>query len=407
VRNARPVLLALVLLAAASRAGAEEVELVPDEPASWRPSNILAPITGLFLGGPGYWYATRRIAVETTPPGAVLDLFYVRASFQKRYEQAEAPVTIVLPSRIQAGPRDSVTIRAMLDGYRHQEVTVRVRSRQEEVAIDLSPLPNSLVALTHAILAGRGALSFVTTEALSFRLQEWDEGLSVVLTETAGTPTAEETIAGLASEIVSSASSQQLGEDLVVRLALGEAARDATAPRSRQAYDEVRRLHSFSLDFVPPDGGAASVERARAALSRLGPGDVAGCAFEFDDALRAALDRAALTRALAPSGAFTDPYLRAALARLGELSPGGVVTLADGTRYRTDVPIELSAAAAQAGEVRGYLALLRAFVGELEPPGHRRVALRGLVAPELGLGRFGAAVDAAELREGRCRGSAG
>ena len=34
-----------------------------------------------------------------------------------------------------------------------------------------------------------------------------------------------------------------------------------------------------------------------------------------------------LSRALTPRGAFTDPYLRAAMRRLGEVSPGGVITL--------------------------------------------------------------------------------
>ena len=111
------------------------VELIPDDPPSWTPTNLLAPITGLFMGGPGYWYKERRLEVETTPPGALLDLFYVRANFQKAYEQAESPVTIILPSRVEAGGRDSVTIRAMLDGYRQNETHVRVRSRQTKVSL--------------------------------------------------------------------------------------------------------------------------------------------------------------------------------------------------------------------------------------------------------------------------------
>ena len=73
----------------------------------------------------------------------MLDLFYVRINFQKGYEQTDAPATIVLPSRIEAGPRDSLTIRALLDGYRQREVHVRVRSRETKVHIDLEPLPNS------------------------------------------------------------------------------------------------------------------------------------------------------------------------------------------------------------------------------------------------------------------------
>ena len=82
------------------------VELIPDEPPAWTPNNLFAPITGFFLGGgPGYWYSKRVVEIETTPPGAVLDLFYVRRNFQKRYEQADAPVRVILPSRIEATDR--------------------------------------------------------------------------------------------------------------------------------------------------------------------------------------------------------------------------------------------------------------------------------------------------------------
>jgi hypothetical protein len=58
----------------------ERVELIPDEKAGWSPSHLFS-----FMRG-GY-YSNRTLHVETSPPGAKLDLFYVRASFQKRYEQ--------------------------------------------------------------------------------------------------------------------------------------------------------------------------------------------------------------------------------------------------------------------------------------------------------------------------------
>jgi hypothetical protein len=130
---------------------------------------------------------------------------------------------------------------------------------------------------------------------------------------------------------------------------------------------------------------------------------VTGCNEIFDAAMREQLDPAALSRALTPRGAFTDPYLRAALKRLGEVSPGGVIRLADGSKFRAALPIELMAAASQAGEVVGYVALLRRFVEELEAPEHRRSALRGLVAPEMGARDFDVVVDSAERRERECR----
>jgi hypothetical protein len=403
VRALGPVLAALLLLLGGGARGEETIELIPDQRASWGATNLFAPITGWFLGGPGYWYSPRRIEVETTPPGAALDLYYVRSNFQKAYEQADAPVTIVLPSRVEATPRDSVTIRALLDGHRQEEVKVRVRSRQSRVLIELEPVANTLVALTHTYLAGRGSLDFLTEEALTFRTEKHGETYSVVFLETALSPEAREGIEEVASSLISSVKGLQLGEDLVVRLTLSEAARRVDLEiRFHQSFDPARSLHRFALNLVPGDGGAEAVRRARAALARITPRQVRGCALEFDTTLRQQLDPAALAQALEPKGAFTDPYLRAATRRLGEVSPGGVVTLTDGTTFRVSVPIELAAAASQTPEARGYLALLRQFVAELEPPANRRRTLRGLIAPELGSARFDTIMDRAEAGERRC-----
>jgi hypothetical protein len=381
------------------------VELVPDDPPSWTPTNLLAPVTGFFLGGgPGYWYDPRQVEIRTTPPGAVLDLFYVRRNFQKRYEQADAPARVILPSRIEATDRDTLTIRALLDGYRQREVQVRIRSREEEVMIDLTPLPNTLVGFSHTAFAGRGSLHFLTREALTFRLQRGGNALAVVLTETAGSPEARESMRGVSSAFVGSVQGQQLGEDLVVRVATTElTASDAFETRSRQSRDPIRGLHLFALDFVPRDGGAGDIERARAALQRIGPDAVAPCALRFDESVRGQLDPAALARALTPTGAYSDRYLRAAMRRLGEVSPGGRIRMRDGSRFDTSQPIELMAAATQPGEALGYLALLRDFVELLEPPDQRRTALRSLIAPELAPSDFELVLESAERSERACR----
>jgi hypothetical protein len=408
VRPLASLLLVSLLFAALAR-GEElvTVELIPDERAGWTARNLVAPLSGLLRGDPGYWYDARKIEVRTTPPGAALDLFYVRRNFQKGYEQADAPALLVLPSRIEAGPRDSVTIRAFMDGYRQKEVNVNVRSGEEKIVIDLEPLANSLVAVTHLYLADRASLSFLTREALTFRVQKREQGYALVLLQTANTPEATGAMKGVHGTLVASLRAQQLGEDLVVRLGLTDRARDAEVNlRSRQDYDSVRRLHSFSLDMVPEDGGATSVQRARAALARVEPQHVSGCAARFDGALREQLEPSALARALAPQGAFTDAYLRAAMKRLGEVSPGGAVVLSDGTTYRTSIPLELVAAASQAAEAKGYLALLRRFVDELEYPPYRRETLRGLIAPEVSPAGFEAMMDEAEAAEQRCLASA-
>jgi hypothetical protein len=378
---------------------------VPQDRAGWSLTNVFAPITGLFLGGPGYWYDARRIEVETVPTGALLDLFYVRRGFQKRFEQAESPVTVLLPSRIEAGPRDSLVVRAALDGYRYGEVSVKIRSRETRIEIQLAPVPNSLVAFSHVSLAGRATLEFLTRAPIAFRLQQGPAGPSLILPQTAALAEARGSLEGVRSALVAGLTPQQLGEDLVVRIELTDLARNGYELRSRQGQDPARGLHSFAVDLVPRDAGAGAVERAREALARIGPADVAGCAVDFDEALRAGLELESLARALAPRGAFTDPFLRAALRRLGEVSPGGAIELTDGTRYRPSLPLELAAAASEPAQAKGYLALLRRFVAELEPADHRVEALHGLVAPELPRPAFDATFAEALARERACRSS--
>jgi len=401
------VLAAALLLDSTGATAAEEVvELIPEDSADLSPTNLFAPFASLVVG-PGYWYKAREIRVETVPEDATLDLFYIRASFQKAYEQAESPVTVRLPSRVEAGRRDLLTIRALADGYQQKEVRVPVRSRQTEVTIELEPVANSLEAISHRYLAGRGTLSFLTKETLTFRMQEDADGFAVVLNGTGLGVGADETIVGVESPLVESLRPQQLGEDLVVRVALADAARnDAVEVRSRQSFDPVRNVHEFSLDLVPADRGVESVNRAKAALARIRSSAVTGCSLAFDRSLRDQLDFAELSRALAADGSFTDPYLREAMKRLGQLSEGGTITMTDGTKFLASAPIELVAAGSRGAEAVGYLAILRSFVGELESPDDRRQALRGLIAPELPPARFDAAMNEAESAEQRCRNGA-
>jgi hypothetical protein len=299
-----------------------------------------------------------------------------------------------------------LNVRALLDGYQQREEKVLIRSRQERIVIDLSPLPNSLVAFAHNYFAGRGSLTFLTKEALTFRVQKRAAGINVVLTETGLQPEAAEAMQGIASALVESVRGQQLGEDLVVRVDLTERGLGDFDARSRQDFDAVRNLHRFALDLVPKDGGAGDIERARQALASIGRADVSGCALEFDDSLRRQLDPADLARALSPSGSYTDKFMRAAMKRLGEVSEGGVIHMRDGSEFHSSIPIELMAAASQPADAIGYLALLRSFVAELEPPAHRRQTLQGLVAPELSPASFERFVTTADQRESTCLGRA-
>jgi hypothetical protein len=347
------------------------------------------------------------VLIETSPEGAMLDLFYVRSNFQKRYEQAESPARVRLPPRIEAGPRDALMVRAFREGYRQKEASVRIHSGQDRIVLELEPLPNTLVAASHTYLAGRGSLAFLAKESLTVRVQERDQGFNVILAETALGKDVSDVFTGMKSPLVEDVEWLQLGEDLLVEVRMPMGRRSGYELRSRQTRDELRDLYFYSVELVPSDGGIDAVRRAREALGRIRVEDVSGCARTFDDALREALDAESLARALSPRGTFTDPYLRAAMKRLVELSPGARVQMLDGSAF-TSSPIELSAAMSQAGQARGYLALLRAFVREIETPVGRNDTLRGLVAPETSPEAFSEALKAAEHREASCdRGSSG
>jgi len=390
---------ALALALGAAAAPVATVDLVPEDRASWRPRNLFAWLR------PGHNFDERSILVETSPADAMLDLFYVRSNFQKRYEQAEAPARVLLPPRVEAGPRDALVVRAFREGFRQKEVSVRIESSEDHLVLELEPLPNTLLAASHVYLAGRASLAFLAKESLTVRVQDGDEGFSVVLAETALAPDVAAALSGIESPLVRGVESLQLGEDLLVQVEMSPGQRVAYELRSRQMRDELRDLYVYSVELIPTDGGVDSVHRAREALARITPSDATGCPRAFDAALRQQLDAAALARALAPRGAFTDPYLRAAMKRLAEVSPGGSIEMADGSSF-TASPIELAAAMSQASQAEGYLALLRAFVRELETPANRLDTLRGLVAPESGAAGFAEAFAAAEQREASCRGGA-
>jgi hypothetical protein len=400
-----PVLLSLALaclnaLVLAAPAGSETVRLVPDDRAGFRARNLFAWLR------PGHSYGDRYIDVTTTPPGATLDLFYVRSNFQKRYEQTEAPSRVVLPKRAEAGPRDAVNIRAFLDGYRQKEVSIRIASTQKQVHIELEPLPNRLEAVSHTYFAGRASLAFLTKESLTVQVQEVEGGFRVILSETAKADGLGGAFAGLRSPLIESIEALQLGEDLLVRAELAPGVSVSKGGRyelrRRQSRDELRDLWVYYVDMVPADGGAEAVARARAALAAISAGDVAGCAARFDQTLRESLDPAALARALAPRGSFTDPYLRTAMKRLGEVSSGGRIAMLDGSSLNPSSAIELTAAMSQPGDALGYLALLRSFVDHLEEPAQRGATLRGLVAPEIDPARWATLLEGADRAERQC-----
>ncbi len=379
----------------------EVLDMSPQSPVPWGLRYLTAPLISIVRGS-DYMYAAREVAIETTPAGGYLDLFYVRAGFQKRFEQAEAPLTILLPSRLETGSRDSLTIRAFAEGYRQKSITLKLRGKIGDVKLDLAPLPNRLDNVASRYFAGRTAVLFLTTEALTFRLQEANDGYGIILTETAISEDARASVSEIKSPLIADSYSQQLGEDLMVKLVMVDDL-SSLEVRSKQSYDAPRDLHIFSVNLVPSGSETDRVERATEALGRLSYDDVSECALEFDNALRKKLDPGHLARALRPSGDFTDRYLRAAMRRMGALSPDGSIEFVDGTRLRPGSTIELELAMSKAAGARGFLAFLRSFVAGLESDGDDRVeSLRSLLAPELRSNQFGEILSEARVAEAAC-----
>jgi hypothetical protein len=379
----------------------EVVDMQPESPPSWSPRNLFMPLTSVFVGGAGYWYDERELVIDTTPSGALVDLFYIRSNFQKLYEQAETPVTVILPPRMESLERDALMIRALAPGHQQRSLTVKVHTRKKEIVLDLDPLPNRLEAVAHRYFAGRGSITFMTAELLEPRLQKRDDGFSVFLAEAGMSEAADATLSSIENALIEETFGQQLGEDLAVRVTLRAESADAIELRSRQAYDAARELHVFAIDLVPADAGAAAVEGALRALARIEASDLSPCSLRYDAELRGRLDAGALSRALEPRGEFTDRYVRAAMRRMGEVAPGGSVEFLDGSRYRPSVPIELDAALSQAGSAIGFLAILRAFSEHLEGE-HAREALRSLIAPELDVAGFADRIEEARGAERSC-----
>ena len=74
----------------------ELLDMSPESPAPWGLRYLSAPLVSVVRGS-DYMYSAREIVIHTTPAGGYLDLFYVRSGFQKRFEQAESPLTVCCP----------------------------------------------------------------------------------------------------------------------------------------------------------------------------------------------------------------------------------------------------------------------------------------------------------------------
>ncbi|MBW2271849.1 MAG: hypothetical protein JRG96_01155 [Deltaproteobacteria bacterium] len=382
-------------------AGAEElqVDLVPK-----RRLKNQAPVF-LALLRPGRYGSERSIRVETVPAGAELELFYLRNGAQLAYKKGSAPLRVRLPRRLKVSELDYFVARARAPGYETQETSVPVISDVTLLQIPLQPLGNELLAAAHSHLAGRTALALDTSELPNLRSYRGADGINVIFLRTA--PGSEELAAALGalrSPHLARVGLLAAGEDLVVQLELTpEAVEQGLDLRVLSAPGASHFSHRTVVVLASPTAAVARVARTRQALARIGGERVFGCGSSFDGALRAALERDALSRALAPGSRTMGPTLRAAMRRLGEISDEGTLQLEDGSTLDLRRPLELELAMSRAAEVRGYLSLLRALCEELEDEQWRATALQGLVAPAEQGQAFPAALSAAQDAEARCR----
>jgi hypothetical protein len=354
-------------VASAEEVEVQEIQLRPPHAAPWGIRNVGAAVTSVF-GLWGYWYGENSITIETVPADAELQLFYIRANFQKRFERVQPPVRVVVPTRINATTRDALIVRVVSNGFRGEEITYDIHELPRHVVLELQPLPNSLVFLGHSHLAGRSTLTLRTRMEPQFRVMRTRgaPGLTLSLTETADGRESRPQVAG---GYLSSVEVTQAGEDLLIRVDTG---RDGLEVRSKTSYDPVREEHSFLLEFLSEGSRPPSARQIQGEFERLGfrPN---GCDARFEELLRARVDERAIARAHRPSGGLGDLYRRAAMLSLGRMDLGTVRT-SDGEVLRTGSPLELE------------------------------LALRSLLAPDVDPEGFASSYREAESAWTECRG---
>lgn len=388
---------ALLALACAGSARADErVDLRPETAGRTRLARLVDALR------PASTRAPRVLRIETSPLGAELELFYARAGVQLRHARGRAPLESILPSLAETQSGDFLTVAARFPGRRPAELVTPAEKLGATLTLELTPLQSRVVGVWLLDLAGRARLTLQSEGPLDARIAATARGWRVVAASAALSERAAAALRGMRGRTLRSVEARALGDDLVIELE-AEPARAAGAElRATSAAERVRPLHHYALDIIPPGGGSENARALRAALGQLAARDVAGCAAEFDRALRAALDPAALARAFSHRDATLEWLAAESLRRLAELAADGSVHLLEGSRLEPGRPLELERALAQPEQVLGLLAALRAVVARVEPEPERTRAFAALVAPELPFAEFETLRALAERAELRC-----
>jgi hypothetical protein len=367
------VFVCLVGISAEVRAQVATIDLYPPEQVMWTPRNVIAGVTSVF-GLYNHWYGETSILVETVPADAEVSLYYLRGNFQKRFERVEAPVLVQLPSRIDSSSLDTFRIRVSAPGYLVQERRWKVHRVPSEMLVELAPLPNALTFLGQTHIGNRTTLTLRTSEEPQVRMSRGAKrnGFTIALIETANTL---ENVPDIKSGFIDGLEVQQLGEDLVVRVATTSSTVEV---RSRSSRDPIRKDHVLTFDLVPKGARlltSADISRELSAV-RFAAGE--RCGARFEAALRKRLDPRRVARSFRGSGAITGFYQKEAMRKLGRLDRGRVYSMS-GEVFRIGSPVEFEMAMQSALNIRDYLALLGSVARTRDDPA---TFLRSTLSPD-------------------------
>lgn len=366
------------------------LELIPD-----RKVHADVPLLMTVLR-PFHYFSERRLVIDSTPPGAELDLAYLRRGTQLMYKRGRAPLEVVLPTRLQSAPADRILVRGFVPGHERTHESVDVSEVGDELLLELPPLENQLTGVAHGSLAGRSVLELRTRELPTVRVAEDERGWTIVLVRTGLRPALSARLSALRDPQLSF-DARQLGNDLVVRVDAG--GRQDVELRYRSLEDPVRGGARSRFEI---DGPTASgrTQRLLAAVGGMttAPG---GCDGRYEDALRGELTLRDLGSLL---GREDHPYratLRAALRGLAQARDGHLRTRA-GDPLSADTPLEFELAWSRSAEIDGYLVWLHDLAGRIDRSDDGALAFRSLVAPDWTPKRFSELLETAASARERC-----
>ncbi len=370
----------------------DPVQLVPDHNIN---TDVPLLITVL---RPFHYYRERRLTIDSTPPGAQLDIAYLRRGSQLMYHSGRAPLEVVLPTRLQSSSADRLLVRGFLPGHERSRRSVAVSEVDESLQLTLAPLENQVTDVAHGSLAGRSVLELRSDQIPTVRVAEDGDGWTIVLVRTGLSELLTEQVAALRDPQLRF-EARQLGDDLVVSLR-----RQGPGPlelRHRLLGDPSR---SESRTRIEVDGPEARLraERLLAAVDGMTTWPDGGCDELYEGVLRQGISDRGLSGLL---GHDDHPYratLRAALRQMARVSPGGNLRATNGDTLTAATPLEFELAWTRSAEVAGYLSWLHAFSLRVDPADDGALPFRSLVAPDWGPDRFDALLARAASARAGC-----